>query len=644
MAFTIPSIFTVIDKLSGPVRAMERNVSSFAGRAEAGIARSERAFRKWTPGLSDAGKQFLSFASTAAIVAGIMGGITFSYQSIKEYDKSMQSLSAVTGLSGKKFEAFQDKVNTVAKDTGASSIDVAKSFELIGSANSKLLESAEAMGFVSKAAITLSQASGDDLASSASSLVGVMNQFNLQADQADRTMNVLAAGAKVGAATIPQVAEAMKNFGSVASSANLSVEESVALVEVLSQKSVFGAEAGTKLRGSLLKLQAAGLGYASGQFNMNDAMEEANRKLEKMSTAKQKDAYITKLFGAENVSTGKILLSNIGQFKEFTNGVTKTSTAVEMANTNNSSLSNILDRLKNRWINMITGSSKTTKGINILKDSVKLLTDNLETVVTLVALAVGFFVVWKALLIASQAAMIGYNIVLGVSNAIQKKSLFYTQGNIYAKNADLVATKAVTAAQWLWNAAMTANPIGLIIVAVAALIALVIVAIDNWNTWGAALAMFLGPIGIIVSVVQAFRRNWEMITKAFQDGGILAGLMAIGKTLLDVVLLPLQQILELVAKFTGADWATKAAESVAGFRQGLGVQTAMTANGGAATVESKPMVNTEKSRQEALVQRMENTNNSRVDINVNDPTGRTETKGQGSNLKIKTSSTLGFSG
>lgn len=43
------------------------------------------------------------------------------------------------------------------------------------------------------------------------------------------------------------------------------------------------------------------------------------------------------------------------------------------------------------------------------------------------------------------------------------------------------AQVAVTAAQWLWNAAMTANPIGLIIVGIAALIAIIVLVATHWD-------------------------------------------------------------------------------------------------------------------------------------------------------------------
>ena len=62
--------------------------------------------------------------------------------------------------------------------------DTAKAFEIIGSAKPELLASADAMGLVTDAAITLSKATGDELESSAQSLTNTLNQFGLAADQA----------------------------------------------------------------------------------------------------------------------------------------------------------------------------------------------------------------------------------------------------------------------------------------------------------------------------------------------------------------------------------------------------------------------------------------------------------------------------
>lgn len=112
-------------------------------------------------------------------------------------------------------------------------------------------------------------------------------------------------------------------------------------------------------------------------------------------------------------------------------------------------------------------------------------------------------------------------------------------------------TKTVTAAQWLWNAAMTANPIGIIVVGVFALIGVIALAISKWDEWGAALMVFLGPVGMIISAFKSLYDHWESIKTAFQTDGILGGLKRIGIVLLDAVLKPMQQLLELVSKIPG---------------------------------------------------------------------------------------------
>lgn len=111
---------------------------------------------------------------------------------------------------------------------------------------------------------------------------------------------------------------------------------------------------------------------------------------------------------------------------------------------------------------------------------------------------------------------------------------------------------ALTAGVWLFNLALWSNPITWIVAGIAALIAVVVLAITKYREWGALLLWFLGPIGRVISALKLIYDHWDSIKKAFQDGGILGGLMRIGQVLTDVILQPIEQLLELMGKLPGS--------------------------------------------------------------------------------------------
>jgi len=117
------------------------------------------------------------------------------------------------------------------------------------------------------------------------------------------------------------------------------------------------------------------------------------------------------------------------------------------------------------------------------------------------------------------------------------------------------------------------NPIGLIIIGIAALIALVVVAIKKWDDWGASLMLFLGPLGMVISAFKSIYDHWESIKQAFQTDGILGGLKRIGIVLLDAVLKPLQQLLELIANIDPTGVAQKGVDKLKAYRESLSLVT-----------------------------------------------------------------------
>lgn len=136
------------------------------------------------------------------------------------------------------------------------------------------------------------------------------------------------------------------------------------------------------------------------------------------------------------------------------------------------------------------------------------------------------------------------------------------------------ATNLWAAAQWLLNVAMSANPIGLVIAAIAALVAVVAIAIRNYSRWGATLLLLLGPIGLLVNAFMALKNNWNSIVNAFKTDGILAGLKRIGIVLLDALLYPMQQLLEMLSKIPGMEkLAGNGSKSIATIRRNLSLAT-----------------------------------------------------------------------
>ena len=138
-------------------------------------------------------------------------------------------------------------------------------------------------------------------------------------------------------------------------------------------------------------------------------------------------------------------------------------------------------------------------------------------------------------------------------------------------------TKVWQAVQTVMNVVMSANPIGLVIIAIAALIGLIATIIVKWNEWGAKVSAFLGIINpglaILIHTIQTFRANWQSIIDAFKNDGIVAGIKRIGQVLLMGILSPLKTILEVAAKIPKVGkWAQAGVDKINALGDKWGVE------------------------------------------------------------------------
>lgn len=197
--------------------------------------------------------------------------------------------------------------------------------------------------------------------------------------------------------------------------------------------------------------------------------------------------------------------------------------------------------------------------------------EGISTLMGLVPWLVGGFLAWKGILwgiFGAQMAIKGIKYVEELSKIADMMIISGSEGSKYIlmlkqtaiyQKAAAKATGIMTAAQAAFNYVASMNPYILIGLAIAALIGYVVVAIKNWDDFGAAMMLLLGPLGLLISQIMTLKKHWEEIKQAFTSDGIIAGLQAIGNAMKESILFPLIQATKLLEKIPGAGGAVKEA-------------------------------------------------------------------------------------
>ena len=281
----------------------------------------------------------LLMAGIGAAVAGVTDGIGI----IRRFEKSLDDLQAIVGLSANEMGFFRDKAVAFAKDFGEAPEAILEAFKLAGSAKPELLESKDALAGFTEQALILAKASGMEVKDAISSLTTIMNANGAEADQTARYINVLAAGSQKGAKEVDFLAKAMEKIGPVAATAGISIEQQTAYLELLGEKGFNSAEtAGTNFRNFLLILQQDSANMTNGQLDMNKVFEN-------YAPIARDAASLMEIFGKENVSAAQAILINQGRIDELTDAVTGTNTASEQAAIQMDNLDTKIAKLNGAW-------------------------------------------------------------------------------------------------------------------------------------------------------------------------------------------------------------------------------------------------------------------------------------------------------
>ena len=199
----------------------------------------------------------LSIPNTDSIINVIerfSDGMAVALNKGVSFDQSIADLSSITGITGKELEQLEANARKFGEASGLGASTASRAYSILASQIQVADIGMDGLNNLLNKSITLAHASGMSMDASAEALAATINQFGLRAEQADRVINVLAAGSKYGAAEISELSQSFKVVGASASAMGLNVEETAGALEVLSKANLKGNEAGTALRNIILKL------------------------------------------------------------------------------------------------------------------------------------------------------------------------------------------------------------------------------------------------------------------------------------------------------------------------------------------------------------------------------------------------------
>lgn len=191
-----------------------------------------------------------------------------------DFEQTLNVLGATSGATA----ADLDKVAARARELGAdmtlpatSAQDAAEVMLELSKAGFTVQESMDA----AKGALQLSAAAQVDAATAASITAGAINAFNLEASDAVRVADLLAAGANASSASMTDLSQGLQQAGFAFNAAGLPIEDLITSLAALTNVGLTGSDSGTALKNALMRLmdptdKAAGLMKKLG-FSAYDA-------------------------------------------------------------------------------------------------------------------------------------------------------------------------------------------------------------------------------------------------------------------------------------------------------------------------------------------------------------------------------------
>ncbi|MCF0128445.1 MAG: phage tail tape measure protein, partial [Pseudobutyrivibrio sp.] len=403
------------------------------------------------------------------VTAAVTGLGTASVKIAADFEGAMSKVSAVSGATGTELDALSEKARQMGATTRFSASEAAEAMNYMAMAGWKTEDMLSGIEGV----MNLAAASGEDLATTSDIVTDALTAFGLSAADSGHFADVLAAASSNANTNVSMMGETFKYCAPIAGALGFSVEDTAEAIGLMANAGIKGSQAGTSLRtimnnlSSDVKICGANIGEVTiATTNADGSMRDLSDILADCRVAfagltESEQAAAAESLVGKNAMSGFLALMNAGEgdINKLSSAIQNCNgTAKNMADTMNNNLEGQLAMLKSALEelaisfgeillpavkNIVSGIQGFVDVLNKLPTGVK------ETIVT----------------IALIVAVLGPILII-VGKVISAVGTIMT---IIPKLAAVI--NVVKGAIAALNATMLANPIILIIAAIAALVA-----------------------------------------------------------------------------------------------------------------------------------------------------------------------------
>jgi TP901 family phage tail tape measure protein len=517
--FSVETIFKAVDKLTAPVSRMQNSIGKFTRSASDGLGRLNRRFSKVSDGIKKVGRNMLIGAAVigGAMTSVVATGAQFEQSIVNASAKFPEGIKRGTDA----FKALEDAARKTGSTTEFTASQSAEALNFLAMAGFNAENAIAALPGV----VDLATASALDLGTAtdiASDSLGAFNLMTKDSQQLGRNLqrvnDVIAKTATSANTSVTDLFEAIKDGGPVATTAGASLETFAALAGTLANAGIKGSRAGTTLKNTFLSIAAPSTSAAKilkrlsvstqdADGNMLDIVEtldSLNKALDGLGTA-ERSAILEGIFGKIPIAGVNVLLAaGTDQLKGYRRALEGAGGAsAAMAQVMRDTLQGRLNSLKSAVEGVSISLFSMTNGP--LVDAIEKTTEFVRANEQLIATNLGGFladVINNFELIVTRIKQIAIGVAV-----------------FYALNLVLQTFIAIMTAV---NLVMAMNPIGLIVLGVAALIGAfvsLVVYIDEisegFENLHPIIEFVLTPLHMMIKAIKFIKDNIGVLSVAY---------------------------------------------------------------------------------------------------------------------------------